>query len=115
MKERRTENRLLCAELVELVWKDAAGQTCRRLANLEDISSAGINLQSDVAIRAGGLVTVRYRDRDLAGVVRYCHHRELGYFLGIHLETTCNWSDDRFRPEHLFDPAELVNRVSAGR
>jgi hypothetical protein len=113
MKERRTENRLLCAELVELVWKDAAGQTCRRLANLEDISSSGINLQSDVAIRKGGPVTVRYRDRDLAGVVRYCEHRELGYFLGIHLETSCDWSEDRFRPEHLFDPAELVNRVSA--
>ncbi len=58
MKERRTENRLLCAELVELVWKDAAGQTCRRLANLEDISSSGINLQSDVAIRAGESIMV---------------------------------------------------------
>lgn len=109
MKERRTENRLLCAELVELVWKDAAGQTCRRLANLEDISSSGISLQSDVAIRAGGPVTVRYRDRDLAGVVRYCHHQQLGYFLGIRLETSCNWSDSR--PEHLFDPAELVAKA----
>ncbi|HZQ53289.1 MAG TPA: PilZ domain-containing protein [Bryobacteraceae bacterium] len=109
MKERRTENRLLCAELVELVWKDAAGQTCRRLANLEDISSSGINLQSDVAIRAGESIMVRYRDRDLAGVVRYCHRQELGYFLGVRLETSCNWSN--FRPEHLLDPAELVAKA----
>jgi hypothetical protein len=111
MQERRTESRLLCAELVELLWKDPAGQTYRRLANLEDISSSGISLQADFAISSGSPVTIRYRERDLNGIVRYCLHREFGYFLGIRLESICNWSDERYRPEHLFDPAELLEKA----
>ena len=53
MQNRREDNRLLCAELVELTWQDEAGRARRRVANLEDISLSGICLQVESPIPAG--------------------------------------------------------------
>ena len=111
MQERRNDTRLLCAELVEVIWKDKSGRQRRRVANLEDISLCGICLQVESAMVPGTAVTMRYGDGELVGTVRYCTFRDAGYFLGIQFEEGCRWSTQHFRPEHLLDPRELVDQA----
>ncbi len=111
MNERRIDNRLLCAELVEVIWKDDAGRTRRCVANLEDISLSGICLQVEKQIASGTAITMSYGDGELVGIVRYCVFRDIGFFLGIQLEDGCRWSTQHFKPEHLLDPRELLDRA----
>jgi hypothetical protein len=111
IQERRIDARLLCADLVEVIWSDGSGMQCRRVANLEDISLSGICLQVENAIVSGTYVAVNYGDGKLLGTVRYCVFRDGGYFLGIQLEEGCQWSTQHFRPQHLVDPRELVDLV----
>ncbi|HTU48713.1 MAG TPA: hypothetical protein VMF91_26865 [Bryobacteraceae bacterium] len=111
MRERRTDPRLLCAELVQVVWKDPSGHCRRRVANLEDISLTGICLQMEGLVPEGTLLSMQYGDGQLVGTVRYCVFRDNAYFLGIRFEEGCRWSTRHFRPEHLLDPRELVEQA----
>jgi hypothetical protein len=102
---------MMCAELVEITWSDKSGRQRRRLANLEDISLSGICLQLEQLVPEGTLVTMRYGDGELIGTVRYCVFRDAAHFLGIRFEEGCRWSTKHFRPQHLLDPRELVDRA----
>ena len=110
MKERRNETRLLCADLVEVEWRDKNGRKRRSVANLEDISQSGACLQLDLAIPLQCPVRIRYERGDLAGVVRYCVYREIGYFLGVEFDAGQKWNERAFRPLHLFDPRRLAQQ-----
>ena len=111
MNERRTDNRLLCAELVEVVWQDGSGHKRQRVANLEDISLSGLCVQVEKEIPPGTEIRMSYGDGELVGIVRYCVFRDIGYFLGIQLEPGCRWSSQHFKPRHLLDPQDLVDRA----
>ena len=111
MRERRFNNRLLCAELVELEFRDAGGRSRRRVVNLEDISKFGVCLQSDVKVPDETKVNISYGEGRLVGVVRYCVFRDTSYFLGIELLEGGHWFQERFKPKHLLDPRQLVHRV----
>jgi len=114
MQERRIDNRLLCAELVEICWEQA-GQQLRRIANLEDISLCGVCLQMEKGIPTSTEVVIRYGDGALVGVVRYCAYREMGFFVGVELEEGSRWSTQHYRPEHLLDPRELFSNALVRR
>ena len=107
IEDRRTHTRLLCAELIEVIWRDAGGREHRRIANLEDISVCGICLQVEDAIPTGTAVKLHYGEGILLGIVRYCRYREAGYVLGIEFDEAYQWSTTVFRPKHLLDPREL--------
>ena len=111
MEERRTHDRLLCAELVEVVWEDDSGRKRRRIANLEDISLSGMCLQVEAAIPPGTAITISYGDGEMVGIIRYCVLREGGYFLGVQFEQGCRWSTQHFMPQHLLDPRQLIDRA----
>ena len=102
---------MLCAELVQLSYRDEAGYQRRRVANLEDISLTGVCLQVENRIPDGCRVNIRYGDGELVGTVRYCAFRDTSYFLGIQFEEGCRWSSKHFRPEHLLDPRDLVEEA----
>jgi hypothetical protein len=102
---------MLCADLVDVRWRDKGGQSKRLIANLEDISLSGACLQVDNAIPMGSLVRITYPKGEFSGVVRYCHFREIGYFVGIQFEPGCKWSSKDFRPLHLLDPRKLSKKV----
>jgi hypothetical protein len=112
MQDRRAEPRLLCADLVDVEWKDKTGRLRRTVANLEDISLSGACLQLDIAIPLQTIVRIHYAGGELAGTVRYCVYREIGYFLGVQFEPGSKWSRRHFKPLHLFDPRRLAGRRS---
>ena len=114
MQDRRVQPRLLCADLVDVRWKDKSGRTRKAIANLEDISAAGACLQLDHAVPLQTLVQMDFPKGQLLGRVRYCVYREFGYFLGVEFAPGCKWTQRQFRPQHLLDPRRLVGG-STGR
>jgi hypothetical protein len=112
MKDKRNNPRLLCAELVELVYRDTAGYQRRRIVNLEDISESGMCLQVESRVPQDATVRICHSKGDFVGVVRYCEFRDTSYFLGIEFAPESTWSQARYRPEHLVDPRELTCEVA---
>ena len=114
MLDRRLETRMMCADLIEVHWKDHSGQTRTTLANLEDISLSGACLQVDLPIPLETNLRIGHRKGELQGRIRYCVYREIGYFLGVQFEPGSKWTQRLFRPLHLLDPRKLVPRPRAG-
>lgn len=112
MLDRRIEPRMLCADLVDVQWKDHRRRTRRGVANLEDISLSGACLQVDRPVPQGTALKMSYPNGELSGVVKYCVYREIGYFLGVEFQEGSRWSQRHFRPQHLLDPRRLVGRVT---
>ena len=110
MSERRTEPRMLCADLVDVRWKDKSGTACRTVANLEDISQSGACIQLDTQIPLGVVVEVSYPKGSFTGEVRYCSFRQIGYYVGLLFETGSRWSEKSFKPMHLLDPRTLSKK-----
>ncbi|MCC6861796.1 MAG: PilZ domain-containing protein [Bryobacterales bacterium] len=118
MAERRLEPRLMCADLVEIFWRDQAGRSRKATAILEDISLSGACLQLDGPVPLKSAVRIHHPRSKFQGTVRYCVYREIGYFLGIEFGPGCRWSRSRFRPQHLLDLRQLMERgvrKAAGR
>jgi hypothetical protein len=111
MREKRTDNRLLCAELVELVWQPEHGKHRRSIVNLEDISLSGACVQAEREISTGTPVVINYGDGELLGTVRYCLSHPFGYFLGVELSERSRWSSQHYKPQHLLDPRQLVEQA----
>ena len=105
---------MLCADLVDVQWKDQNGRTRRGVANLEDISLSGACLQVDRPLALGTPLHITYPSGELAGKVKYCVFREIGYFLGIEFDPGSRWSQRDYRPQHLLDPRRLVVRTRDG-
>ena len=110
MLDRRVEPRMLCADLVDVHWRDQAGRTRRTVANLEDISLSGACIQLDRPIPLGINVRITHPKGELTGSIRYCVFREIGYFLGVEFDPECRWSERQYKPQHMLDPRRLINR-----
>ena len=111
MPNRRAEQRMLCADLVDVQWKDKDGRTRRAIANLEDISFSGACVQVEHPIPLQTLMRISYPKGELQGRVCYCVFREIGYFLGIEFEAGFRWSLTQYRPQHLLDPRRVISRA----
>src|SRR4051794_11896567 len=103
MHNRRSEPRMLCADLVDISWKDKDGRTRHAVANLEDISLSGACIQLERPVPLGSVMRIRYPQGELTGRVCYCVCRAKQYFLGLEFEPGCRWSLRHFRPQHLLD------------
>ena len=108
MQEQRLEPRMLCADLVDVEWREGGGAKRKTVANLEDISLSGACLQVDIPIPLHAQVRIAHARGELTGRIRYCVYREIGYFLGVQFEPGCHWSRKNFKPQHLFDPRRLA-------
>ncbi|MCS7043983.1 MAG: PilZ domain-containing protein [Bryobacteraceae bacterium] len=111
MIDRRSEPRMLCADLVDVRWKDQNGKTRRAVANLEDISFSGACLQLETRVPVGAPMRISYAKGEFAGVVRYCMFKDIGYFVGVQFEPGYKWDEREFRPMHLLDPRTLMQRA----
>ena len=114
MMERRVEPRMLCADLVDIRWRDQAGRLRRGVANLEDISISGACLQMDRPVALGTVFQIGYPKGELTGKVKYCVFREIGYFLGVEFDPGSRWTEREYKPLHMLDPRRLVNRAEGG-
>ena len=108
MMERRSESRMLCADMVELSWQDDSGKDCQAMALLEDISASGACLQLETPVPPGAEVQWHSPKQDFSGRVRYCVYREIGYFAGVEFQLSSKWSKKTFKPQHLLDLKRLV-------
>lgn len=108
MRERRTEVRMLCADLVEVSWKAASGRTVKAQAVLEDISAAGACLQLETSVPLESVVRWHSPKKEFSGVVRYCVYREIGYFVGVQFDFDSRWSKNVFCPQHLLDMERML-------
>ena len=104
---------MLCADLVEVCWRDGAGKKKKAQAVLEDISASGACLQLDVAVPLSAVIHWRSPKKDFAGVVRYCAYREIGYFVGVQFDPASRWSKAKFQPQHLLDLERLITQRKA--
>lgn len=110
MPDRRSEVRMLCADLIEICWQDGAGKPQKAQAVLEDISASGACLQLEVPVPLD--VTIRWKSpkKEFSGSVRYCVYREIGYFVGVQFDASSRWSQRMYRPQHMLNPAKLLPR-----
>jgi hypothetical protein len=100
---------MLCADLVDIEWRDTGGRDRKTVANLEDISLEGACLQLDDPIPLHATVRISHGRGELQGRIRYCVYRDIGYFLGVQFDPDSRWSRKDFRPQHLFDPRRLTD------
>jgi len=110
MEERRLEVRMLCADMVDVRWKDRAGKECGTTAILEDISPSGACLQVEAPIPLGVEIRWDQPRQEFQGYVRYCVYREIGYFVGVEFDASFKWSKKAFKPQHLLDLQDLVGQ-----
>lgn len=102
---------MLCADLVDVQWKDKTGRMRRTVANLEDISVSGACVQVDTPVPLETKLRIAHPKGEFQGRVCYCVYREIGYFLGIEFDPGYRWSIRQYRPRHLLDPRRLTDRV----
>ena len=107
MLDRRVEIRMLCADVVDILWKDENGRVRRSQANLEDISSSGAGLEFEHPVPVLATVRIRHPRGELTGKVKYCVLRETGYLVGVEFDEGCRRLEAGFRPRNLFDPRKL--------
>ena len=110
MQERRSEVRLLCADMVQVSWRDQ-GRSRRATAILEDISASGACLQLETAVPCGVEIGWDCPNQKFVGRVRYCTYREIGYFVGVEFEGGTRWSKQVYEPRHFLDLELLMARA----
>lgn len=108
MPERRLESRLLCADIVEVQWKDRSGWKRESTALLEDISPSGACLQFEMPVPLKTILRIRCAKGRLQGHVRYCSYRDMSYWVGLEFNPDAPWSERSFRPKHLLDLQKLI-------
>jgi hypothetical protein len=111
MQDRRSEIRMLCADMVELHWEDGRGKRQQATGLLEDISACGACLQLENPVPLGVGIHWECPNQQFSGHVRYCVYREIGYFVGVEFDPAVRWSKKTFRPRHLLDLQRLVEQA----
>ncbi len=113
MDTKAERRRMLCSEIVNLHLQAREGQNRILKANLEEIWPAGAIFWTDVRIR-------RYTSLSFLGGGFEFHGqvsaqkllRGLGYLVEMQFQPGCRWSEQKYRPKHLFNPLVLLaNRV----
>lgn len=99
---------MLCADMVEVCWRDPSGKTRRETGLLEDISASGACLQLETAVPLGMAIRWEGPKHKFTGRVQYCVYREIGYFIGVEFDSTSRWSKRAYKPQHLLDLAQLL-------
>ena len=111
MEERRSEVRMLCADMVEVCWEDNKGRQQRVTGLLEDISASGACLQFEAPVPLGVEIRWGSPKQEFTGRVQYCVFREIGYFVGVEFDSGSKWSKKTYKPQHLLDLQRLMGRA----
>jgi hypothetical protein len=100
---------VMCSEILSLHLQSREGRERELKVNLEEIWSSGAVFQADVPIGpftslwfAGG--GCEFRGQVIARALLL----GLGYFIEMRFHPGCVWSERKYRPKHLFNPADLL-------
>ena len=94
--------RYLCSDLVTLFF---GGRS--QVVNLEEICRTGACLESEGPVPAGVAVEMRTQSVRFHGTVTEVEEHDLGWRIELEFSPLTPWSVERFRPQHLLDPAAL--------
>ena len=108
MRERRSEVRMMRADMVEVCWREGRSRPRRITGLLEDISASGACLQVEMPLPLGADVSWDSCGHKFSGLVRYCVYREIGYFVGVEFNSGSKWSKRAYKPQHLLDLERLM-------
>ena len=100
--------RYLCSQLVTLSWEEGG-----LIVNLEEIHERGCAFESEVAVPVGAPVEIRCGAVYFEGKIAAAEEHSFGWRLEVEFADWTPWSLERFRPEHLFDPASLAAKKAA--
>lgn len=106
-RERRKDSRLLCSELVRLIWADGPLEGRSEFAVLENVSAGGASVLAGVAVADNTRLRIVAPQTEFKGTVRSCNHIENGYLVSIAFDPGYRWSESTYVPEHLLDPSNL--------
>ncbi|MCL2877926.1 MAG: PilZ domain-containing protein [Acidobacteria bacterium] len=101
MKQKRLENRDLCADLVKMSCTPNPEHPYDDWAILGDISPSGACLEIDEPIPVDTVVELEFGEDRCRAVVRYCVYDKVKYLLGVEFEPGYSWSSSRWEPKHL--------------
>ena len=102
---------MLCADMVDVFWKDHGGRKRRAVGLLEDISPSGACIQMETPLPLGAEIRWQSPKREYAGRVQYCVYREIGYFVGVEFTFGSRWSKKEYKPQHLLDLQQLMSNT----
>lgn len=106
--EKRSEPRMLCADLVRVVYRDGSGKKRTEFANLEDISPSGACIHLPEEVPRGTPVRIVSPRKVLKGRSAWSRRRDRGYYTGLRFEPGIKWNRRIFAPRHLLDPRVLA-------
>jgi hypothetical protein len=104
MNDRRSDTRILCADLIDVKWTSDSGRRRHAVATLDDISEAGACVLLDEGIPEATRVVMSCREGEFAGAVRHCEPGPLGYLVGLEFDADSHWDPEVYEPRHLLDP-----------
>jgi hypothetical protein len=113
MDTKAARRSMLCSEIVNLRVEIGAGGDRQLKANLEEIWPAGAILWTDARMRQYTSLWFSGGGFEFRGqVVAQKLLRGLGYLVEMQFHPGCGWSEQKYRPKHLFNPLVLLaNRV----
>ena len=100
-KQRRLENRDLCADLVKVAWTSEEAPFQTDWAILGDISPSGACLEIDEPVPVNAIVDLEFGGDRCRAVVQYCKYDKVNYLLGVKFQSGYRWSSNRWEPKHL--------------
>jgi len=111
VKQKRIENRDLCADLIKVSWTTDLEQPRIDWAILGDISPSGACLEIEEPIPENTIVELEFGGERCQAEVRYCKYDKVNYLLGIKFRSEYRWSSNRWEPKHLVEvqPREVGN------
>jgi len=116
MGTNRTYGRTLCSEILSLRLRSSAGRERQMKVNLEEIWSSRALFLTDKPIRPFTSLWFAVGGCEFRGqVIGRTLFKGLGYFIEMQFNPGYTWSDQKYRPKHLFNPFVLLaNRIFEG-
>ena len=116
MGTNQTNGRTLCSEILSLRLQSKAGHEREMKVNLEEIWSSGALFLTDKPIRPFTSLWFAAGGCEFRGqVIGRTLLKGLGYFIEMQFNPGYTWSDQKYRPKHLFNPFVLLaNRIFEG-
>jgi hypothetical protein len=115
MDTKNAKNTMLCSEILNLHLQYEAGRERELKANLEEIWSSGALLLTDVRVPLSAPTWFAAGGREFRGKVAARKFLQgLGYFIEVQFASNSYWSEQKYRPKHLFNPLVLLaNKILA--